>query len=183
MKAGLNELRQFVRAVVLEEKKKIKKGEVDISDEVQPKGFNKTKEFDYSQPMGMDNLLRKQGKSNAGPYTAETTTVDDAFKADNPVKELNKEAILRKIIGGVVQEEISKDPWGYLKEANTRKDINEAENVWSMAKQWYDEKSKNKEHKLRDIQLNTGEEWVNDNDKKDYPEGVKELEASKTKKK
>lgn len=70
MKIQLKELRQMVFEVLEEDKKKTKK-EKD-AERMQPKGYQKDEKLDFSEPQGVNNLYRRQGASNIGPYTSES---------------------------------------------------------------------------------------------------------------
>lgn len=69
MKIQLKELRRLVSEVIEEDKKKTKK-EKD-AEKMQPKGYQKDEKLDFSQPLGANNLYKRQGASNIGPYTSE----------------------------------------------------------------------------------------------------------------
>jgi len=70
MKIQLKELRALIAAEINEAKKKKTKKEKD-AERLQPKGYQKDPMMDFSEPQGANNLYKRQGVSNFGPYTSE----------------------------------------------------------------------------------------------------------------
>src|SRR5574337_420724 len=102
MKMTLNELRQMVNKIVLDEAKKKKpKDEPKLNDATKKYG-SYSEAFDFSSPLGSLNLYMQQGQSNFGPYTA---TANEA-----PMKESKSPSSLVESIESTLSEESSWSP-------------------------------------------------------------------------
>jgi len=76
MKITIRELAEVVSDVIAEAKKKAKK-----PDEEKQNGFKYSPQNDFSAPLGKDNLYKKQGAANFGPYTNSSgETINDVNK-------------------------------------------------------------------------------------------------------
>lgn len=73
MKMKLSELRGIVADVVSEarRKKPKKPKKTDDAPDTQPHGYMSDPKLDFSRPLDDENLYRRQGASNLGPYTSE----------------------------------------------------------------------------------------------------------------
>lgn len=73
MKMKSEMLREMIRQefkTVLEAAKK-KKNDEDLCPEDLPPSYSTDAKLDHSKPLGDDNLYKRQGRANFGPYTEE----------------------------------------------------------------------------------------------------------------
>jgi len=129
----MNEIRQLVRDVILEAKKKKEKAE-KLAYEPHPKEFTYDDALDFSAPLGAYNLYRSQGASNWGPMTGAGSKIDDRVSGTKDDKDNADEALLRSFINNVVKECLETDSsWGSLRESSEM-----SKNIWEAALHWYD---------------------------------------------
>jgi hypothetical protein len=137
----LNELKLEIADILEEAKKKKVK-----SDDLKKKGaaieaFGLHDEaFDFSDPLGDSNLLKRQGGVNWGPYTNGGSTVDSQFDDPNTGhKGLKEEAALRAVVRDVIKNGLIPEhsAWAPLLKKERARD-----GVWgeatAMFEAWYD---------------------------------------------
>lgn len=140
MKITLTELRQMVRDVISEAKKK-KSGPVHETEVRTDGHLRPEKAHDFSPPLGGLNPYRQQGQANFGPYTGDPTNVTNAaagYAGDRPLYGSKlSESALRSAIRALVSEELRPDPrsaWAALSPPVTEVPAG----IWESAMRYYD---------------------------------------------
>lgn len=91
MKISLSELKRVVAEVVAEASGKKKPKGGDSKPPEAQASMKADEKLDFSKPQGEDNLYRKQGAANMGPYTAESAL-------RHVVREAIREAIAEDLV-------------------------------------------------------------------------------------
>lgn len=73
----MNDSVKLLKGILAEAKKKKKEKEEKKSYDAKPDAFKYDEAFDFSSPLGADNLYARQGQVNWGPVTSAGTKLDD----------------------------------------------------------------------------------------------------------
>jgi len=149
-KLTLNELKLEIAEILDEAKKKAEKVKDIKKKGVSIEAYGLYDEsFDFSSPLGDNNLYKQQGGANFGPYTSAGTTVDSAFHHPNigaqRMKEHDEKA-LRALVREVIQNGLvpADSAWAPL----TEKREQLFESPWEAAdhlfEAWYDNLKKSR---------------------------------------
>lgn len=122
--ATIKEINDIVGRVLLEARKKKKKEEPKRKHEAVPGEYGYSESLDFSDPLGDDNLYKKQGGASWGPLTSPGTSLKD--------KVPGQKSDLESVLKGFMKESQEPSSWNRLAESF------HPDNVWESAQRWYD---------------------------------------------
>jgi hypothetical protein len=126
---------------LLTEAKKAEKGPKARVAEAQPHGFFYNETYDFSQPLGADNLYHRQGMAAWGPDTHSPSgiNVKDDIVMNKDVFRF-KEGLLRTLESGVIDEQLapSSSAWEALNLQETYEHTPADGSAWTDGYHWYD---------------------------------------------
>jgi hypothetical protein len=136
---NINELKVVIAEVLEEAKSKLNKEDKKKLNAVMASGLGKmaygtyAEAFDFSHPLGDDNLYKQQGGVNWGPYTSVGPTVAQNFANPNiriAIHESNEESAIRRVIREVIANGLtpSNSAWAPVMESK-----NTFDNHWEAA--------------------------------------------------